>query len=1475
MAPVANSSRSSSSDLYPASDHEQDGASRKTGHDFEVESKMDISGSETSSLDGTEYPVVEQKEEGHTRKRKAGDVDGPSEGVLEPRTLEHHDGLKRPDAKRPKPELSEGQPKSSESHGEKEREAVEFLYHGLTIPLWRKVLGHVPPVFLGRLLRVNRLFHVLLDCNSQFRESIQDVESDHAQDIWQASRKRFASGLPRNLEGQTDLELWRLLRGSGCQLCSKEDSLMTGSPSTDPWRSFPPFADNVRVVWPFGIRCCRECLVANCEQVCYLCCSLSLRFLIMHYQERNLLFSTQVPSSLLPALPIAFVTQHNNYVLSTTVKKQDCPSDIQIHKLYYKPHIRDIQERYKVAKDLGPGSTEEWLKGLEEEGRERILRITIWEQWDQKGGLRKVNARPSIRVRNASGNHNQPTATFSGPPHGSPAPHLTLRTGPGADALPARPVSRAPGQRHERTLEEVTQAKAARKAEIERRCAELDPPLTTNLLRHMQSFQAALVISQPLTERAWEVLKPRLLEQRQRAEDIEHGQSEQVTTLEAQPSGRKGQDVLHAEAESVVAAPTDEAQSNQISLHDKISNYADETIHNQWSDGQAVNKENCCTFAAHVLVYVRRRYYQGCPVHSATEEENSPRSGQISDKDGDEVLTLEHMKWVYENKIKHSTDPFRKELFLCRGCPGNSKTYGFEPVIQHYAAKHTTKLSQGSVVVHWRSAWPDPPPFEPDPPLGNGTVYVPTSTVGGQPHLQVSAPSNPVGTQGRSHNPHSAALGDSYQSAGYNGAPPGAYPTHLSHYHHQMAPNQQHSISSMHTGAPYSYSTGQQTPIQNASYGFSVAPGPFPNLASPQGQAPLYPNYNVPPHHQYGLYPHHLQGTGGSALDVQTYQSQVEYMAKEAREIWFAISGIKDLPQSVRIIVVIRHVARRFEQRYAHDPGLPMFLYGLDHNSQMRPVRSINGLACKMCAGESESTYGLGVSPNGHQASSQRRTYTLPHLLNHFKSAHLETSSSATNAHPGPRPSPDWKMDMITLPDTRTLTDLMYAAGMTDAKLHLVADVLPGIFPDPLPSLASLRSSGTHSSHQNIAYPSGTTTPNYGHSTYVVSASESVVGSQAQWPREFEPNDYPSNRGGSEATGDDEYDPHRPAYLGRIVEHHQITHPPRITDQDATDAYRPDSRDQQYSPQRSSTRDGHPHPDGGPYGSQLLRHHGKTIPRFSEHEASLGRVNHHHTNSSGNASGARSVDVPKTSITDDFLRSLGPNMNRLPLDPTDGRRSIPKRDENGSSQGVSISIGPQGRAVGPFPEAYAGGGERPESSRGPYRTESSHARVQYVYADTGQPLERTYRNDMAPRGHPEIVQISEHNSYVYDAHPQTSVGTSGEHGTYSESSRRPQEQDARDAQPYQRVVYEDPYDHLQSSMPNVVRHVGYVPVPPNDDYDRQYVVRYEPPPAQARTRYVYEDDNYPPKQVMLSHGQPQYSTPQYTDDTQRPHRVYR
>lgn len=83
-----------------------------------------------------------------------------------------------------------------------------------------------------------------------------------------------------------------------------------------------------------------------------------------------------------------------------------------------------------------------------------------------------------------------------------------------------------------KTREEAEEKKAARRAEIERRAAGLKPPLPAHILALCPSFQAAIQITSPLDDMAWNLLKPRLIAQRKDGDQDEYKKHEMSTHSE-------------------------------------------------------------------------------------------------------------------------------------------------------------------------------------------------------------------------------------------------------------------------------------------------------------------------------------------------------------------------------------------------------------------------------------------------------------------------------------------------------------------------------------------------------------------------------------------------------------------------------------------------------------------------------------------------------------------------------------------------------------------------------------------------------------------------------------------------------------------------------------------------------------------------------------------------------------------------------
>ena len=113
----------------------------------------------------------------------------------------------------------------------------------------------------------------------------------------------------------------------------------------------------------------------------------------------DLFLSTDCPSFLLQALPSAFVTETDHYIAHSVLRNATAPPLVPLTKRYYKPHIEEIKRQFEDAKELGTASAEEWTKGLASRGQERLEEIIRWEQWESKGGLKKVNTRPKVHVQ--------------------------------------------------------------------------------------------------------------------------------------------------------------------------------------------------------------------------------------------------------------------------------------------------------------------------------------------------------------------------------------------------------------------------------------------------------------------------------------------------------------------------------------------------------------------------------------------------------------------------------------------------------------------------------------------------------------------------------------------------------------------------------------------------------------------------------------------------------------------------------------------------------------------------------------------------------------------------------------------------------------------------------------------------------------------------------------------------------------------
>lgn len=160
------------------------------------------------------------------------------------------------------------------SQGSISRAGHPFQSPILPAELWQHIFCFVPPVFLGRLMRVNRAFHAYLapgKTNEQDLKSKYNVNVPYLgpEVIWAASRRRFCPGLPKPISGIHELDMWRLLRGRDCQVCGDMKEFNLSSSPESPWESGPGDT-GIRVIWPFALRCCGTCIPKVSEKVHFL-----------------------------------------------------------------------------------------------------------------------------------------------------------------------------------------------------------------------------------------------------------------------------------------------------------------------------------------------------------------------------------------------------------------------------------------------------------------------------------------------------------------------------------------------------------------------------------------------------------------------------------------------------------------------------------------------------------------------------------------------------------------------------------------------------------------------------------------------------------------------------------------------------------------------------------------------------------------------------------------------------------------------------------------------------------------------------------------------------------------------------------------------------------------------------------------------------------------------------------------------------
>ncbi|KAF3911187.1 hypothetical protein AA313_de0209674 [Arthrobotrys entomopaga] len=712
----------------------------------------------------------------------------------------------------------------------------------LPVTIWTEIFTYVGLPAIGKLRSVCKRFDEILE-----REY-----------LWRRCRKIHCPDMPKPAFGMKEWDMWGLVRGTGCMMCLDHEGKGRGE-------------DGLKVYWQFKVRCCEKCFKKNVYKEADL----------LNLKEESI--SLEVMKELISALPYGLVDKNFTWVPTTATS----PTDLD--KIYWNEDVSDIKTRYDQA--LQMDAAEEWLKGLEGEGYGHKADADRMEKWE----VRVMHGNSYNPTANTTQQQQQQQKKNGGGDKGNNQQSITVKnTSNGIPVLVSNDIStfqtqsiptfyQRNRQYGDRTHQDIEEIKAKRKTEIEAKCLKLNPPIPPEVLAHCSAFQASLKIAQPLNEQSWNALLPKILEQRAGAEMHEAQRQVQRKHLEQQLEDRK---LLESQERDQWVKKERQWEESQAPVREMIAKIADEEIKAWYGK---VTFETAPAFAAFILTAVRTRYYErgGVEEASSASDHTTPSNKGQDARPKVRQLVLENMKYVFDNKVKPMTDPCRRELFFCRACKDIAanpaaaaasasngqgavpppKLYGFEGVIQHFAAKHTTDLSLGTVVVHWRSIWPEDAPFVVDP---NEIKRLMTRPVGGAHHHHAAngaaggLPPAPVLI--RTTGPP-VPVAVNVPGGGYGYPPP---PPHQQHSHqHQHAPGR-HSHQ-LHHGQP---GPGPQ-PVMATSYGRGVPshrqnyPMETPHHAGYHHTQPpaLHhaPHHHAPPPSQVHIpqahpsHPHHSQ----------------------------------------------------------------------------------------------------------------------------------------------------------------------------------------------------------------------------------------------------------------------------------------------------------------------------------------------------------------------------------------------------------------------------------------------------------------------------------------------------------------------------------------------------------------------------------------------------------------------------------------
>ncbi|KAL7276372.1 hypothetical protein RUND412_000639 [Rhizina undulata] len=720
------------------------------------------------------------------------------------------------------------------------------------------------------------------------------------------------------------------------------------------------------VYWPFRVRCCKDCLEDNSTK------------------EFAILSSASIPEALLSALPFGIVDVRNNWISNPPHYQPN----IGLTKIFWNADIKDIIQRYEHAKEMG--AEEEWLKGLESEGLAHkldVLRIERFEKTrprlnGEAGGLAinygVLRHRYSYPPQNPGDTRVGCQRTIEQPKivrsdlQESVCNPTTITEMPQSGQGPGQPCKATICTKDRNGL-----LQCSRPIPVLRAC-QVDHPaqrrrdIEARCLRLNPPLRPEVLIHMPIFQAAIKSAIP--LDELSWA-DLK------PKLLEQRSAAEKILDDVRKEEIAKV-----QRIHGQRKAQDDCEKLAKERLENEWNVIQAPVREKLVCyaaevsksyggitsstapkFAADVLLHCRWRFYNENPYSPDDPQHVHPLDAFTPE--GKAILETPTASRLTLDNMKFVYETNIKPL---------TERFRRELFLCNGCERNSRYYGFEAIIQHYSAKHT---PF-----LGTGQVVLHWKA--DWPATSPFHPEPPSPRQVFPRAPASAMPQASAVVPAYNRA-------------QNSFPLNSYFVSASYVPFLPPVPVGHYSDALDC---YSLPQIPHPILPIPQQDVMI-------PEAQGGVPP-----------------SQADHLAKHARDVWSQLSGVKDLPCSVRIHAVITKTISHFQETFSFTPSLSIFISALNEKLPMKPIKNANGLLCSECAKK--------LSPRLFKPD---RPFSFVALLQHFHIVHVIRNRAAI--------VPDWKTEMIKLPEIHVISSLKNAQGMDAEKYNLLQEVFPEAFP--------------------------------------------------------------------------------------------------------------------------------------------------------------------------------------------------------------------------------------------------------------------------------------------------------------------------------------------------------------------------------------------------------------------------------------------